>query len=214
MKYLRPVIFVTFIAYFAMTFVFTMPDNFIYLKLYPQSQTFQFWLFQRWGFFAPPPDFDERLYYEFRNKQTKQVKVVEVLENITTQKQKKAPFNWHEEILDYVISGNVSGISDMSSELHENLTYQHKLKNKTGLDSTGELSIKKYIQGSAAFVTLSNYGSLVAKENEIDTANNDVRLIMTRIMLPRFSERNNINTTPRKEEAVFMSDYLSFNQQK
>jgi hypothetical protein len=111
-----------------------------------------------------------------------------------------------------VISGNVNGISDMMSELHDNLAYQHKINHKTGIDSAGEESIKKYVQRSTPFLTLSNYGSLVAKENGIDTTINDVRLIMTRIMLPRFSERNNPHTAARKEEAVFMSDYLSFNQ--
>ncbi|MCW3467587.1 hypothetical protein [Chitinophaga nivalis] len=214
MKYLRPVIFLTFIAYFVMTFIFTMPDNYLYLKLYPQGKTFQFWLFQRWGFFAPPPDFDERLYYEFRDKKTQQVKVVEVLAHITEQKQKKAPFNWHEEILDYVISGNVGGVSDISSELHDNLHYQQQLKNKTGIDTAGEITIKNYIQQSSSFLTLSNYGTLVAREHGIDTATHDMRLITTRILLPRFSERNDPHPQTRKEEAVFMSDYLSFNQQK
>ncbi|WP_143307829.1 hypothetical protein [Chitinophaga vietnamensis] len=212
MRYLRPVIFLSFIGYFVMTFIFTMPDNFVYLKLYPQSQTFQFWLFQRWGFFAPPPTFDERLYYEFRNKVTKQQQVVEVLEHITAEKQRKAPFNWHEEILDYVISGNVGGVSDMSSELHNNLVYQQKMNKKTGTDTAAEIRIRSYIQHSNSFLTLSNYGALVARENNIDTAASEMRLLITRINLPKFSERNEPESAPRKEDAVFMSDYLSFNK--
>lgn len=207
MSFLRPIIYIAFICYWAITFLFTMPDNFITLRLYRQQQVFHAWLFQRWGFFAPPPNFDERLYYEFRDKYTHRTQTYEVLAPICEMKQAKAPFNWHEEIVDYLLSGSMSGIADELSELRQDMQYKNSQSKEPVPDTTGDYHVRQYIQHGNGFHTLRNYAGIVARRNRIDTARHEVRLILSHVLLPKFADRH--TQPPRREEAYFVSDYVT-----
>ena len=210
MNILRPIIYLAFISYFAATFLFTMPDNYISLQFYHQQQVFQQWLFQRWGFFAPPPNYDERLYYEFRDKLTHQSKTFEVMEPIVTLKQQKAPFNWHEDIVDYLLSGSMTGIGDDLHDMRQDLIYRNKQAGKSATDTSGEHMLRQTIQHGISFQTLRNYAAIVAQKNQLDTARHEVRLILSHVMLPKFADR--FSTKPRREEAYFISDYVTLNR--
>lgn len=210
MNILRPVIYLAFVGYFAATFLFTMPDNYISLQYYKQQRIFQTWLFQRWGFFAPPPNYDERLYYEFRDKQTYQTQTFEVLEPVVALKQQKAPFNWHEDIADYLLSGSMSGIADDLHDIQQELQYRHRYLEKNAADTSGQYMARQVIQHGISFQTLKNYGAIVAGKNHIDTARHEVRLILTHVLLPKFADR--YSQAPRHEEAFFVSDYVSLNR--
>ncbi len=210
MKFLRPFIYLAFTGYWLATIVFTMPDNYISLQLYKQHRLFHAWLFQRWGFFAPPPNFDERLYYVFRDKQTQQTQTFEVLAPICEMKQAKAPFNWHEDIVDYLLSGSMTGIADELSEVQQDMRFKRQQEGKSASDTSGEHLLRQYIQQGTSFQTLKNYAGIVARRNQIDTARHDVRLILSHVLLPKFADR--YSTKPRREEAYFISDYLTLNR--
>lgn len=206
MQYLRLIIYTGFIGYWLATFLFTMPDNFVNLQYYQQSRVFQFWLFQRWGFFAPPPNFDERLYYEFRNKQTGQLQAFEVLGPICRQKQQKAPFNAHENIVDYLLSSNVSGVADALIQVQQSLPPARQ-PGKGPADSTLENRVRQYIQQGSHFQTLQQYAGVVADKNELPPDRYEVRMLFSRIMLHKFADR--YSRAPRKEETYFVSDYFN-----
>lgn len=208
MAIIRILVLGVFVCYWAMTFLFTMPDNYINLQFHQGQQYFQFWLYQRWGFFAPPPNFDERLYYEFKDKHTQQVSLHEVLQPINEQKQAKAPFNWREDLLDYLLSGSVISIGEELISFKNDLRYQHEQQGDTNYDSSDLAATKQYIQSCIAFNTLRNYTRFVARKNDIDLSRQEVRMIFTRVYLPRFSER--FSNAPRKEEYMFVSDVFTF----
>ncbi|KAA2243008.1 hypothetical protein F0L74_10835 [Chitinophaga agrisoli] len=210
MKLLRPIIYLSFLGYWVITFLFTMPDNYISLQYYKQNQWFQALLFQRWGFFAPPPNYDERLYYEFRDKQTRQTQTFEVLAPICDMKQQKAPFNWHEDIVDYLLSGSMTGISDDLNEMRQDLQFKHRQQARQAADTTGDHSLREGIQAGVNFRTLQNYAGIVAQKNRIDPARHEVRLILSHLLLSKFADR--FSTAPRREEAFFVSDYVTLNR--
>ena len=65
-------IFIVFILYWFFTLIFVSPKNFIKINLYEEEQIFNTFLFQKWGFFAPPPKYNDRLYYKFEKKKIQQ----------------------------------------------------------------------------------------------------------------------------------------------
>jgi hypothetical protein len=192
--------------YWSVTFLFTMPDNYMNLSLYKQNQLFQLALYQKWSFFAPPPNFNERLYYEFRKKGDSAVQVFEAVEPICKAKQRKTPFNSKEDLLDYIISGSMNNISDQMYELQQDMKYENGLKGVEKLDSVQHENIRKIIQKSYGFATLKNYAAHVAQANKLDTAHREVRIMLTRIPIPKFADR--FKKVEKKEELYFMSEYF------
>lgn len=196
-----------FAFYWAVTFLFTMPDNYINLSLYKQNQMFQLALYQKWSFFAPPPNFNERLYYEFKKKGDSSVQVFEAIEPICKAKQRKTPFNSREDLLDYVLSGSMNNISDQMFELQQDFKYENGLKGIEKIDSSQHADIRKIVQKSYGFNTLKNYAMHVARANRLDPQQYDVRIMLTRIPIPKFAER--FKKAEKKEELYFISEYFN-----
>jgi len=193
-----------FFLYWGSTILFNLPDNYINLSLTKQSEQFNTFFFQKWSFFAPPPKFNDRLYYTFFSK--KDTLTFEVLEPLNLKKQISAPFNWNEDLLDYVISNSVNAVSDEVVEINQ------IMKNDTAKFSKMSDTIKsnyliKQIQGIYCFQTLRNYAQFVANKNNLKTPDYRVQIQISRSYIPNFSDRYNFSTVNR-EEIFFKSEIL------
>jgi hypothetical protein len=199
-----------FTMYFAITVFFTSPDNFLSTSLYRYKQVFHTVFYQKWSFFAPPPNYNQRLYYEFINRKSGEMNVFEVTEPIVKAKQRKAPFNTDEEILDYIIFGSISGVTDMITELKKDKAYElYGDSNTIQLDTTIAEKIRKYTHKSFCYKTLENYAGEIAKKNITNVKDFDVRILISIVAIPKFTNRFKQNKL--KEEFVFASDYFKIN---
>jgi hypothetical protein len=196
-------------VYWSATILYVTPNNPVRIAFTPEMDMFQTFFFQRWGFFAPPPKANGRLYYHFMPvagaKDAREL-TIEVLQPIYQAKQKNAPFNEQETILDYIVSGAVDQTLDY-------FRYQHNLKSTlNALPATADTNLVKAISSYLESTnspnltvhsispdeqllssrTLQNYSFFVAKKNHLALADYDVEIIATHIPLPSFNERKSI----------------------
>jgi hypothetical protein len=174
---------------------------------------FENFFFQRWSFFAPPPESNNRLYYLFTNKATGKQTAYEALAPIFEKKREKAPFNSKEEALDYILSGNITNIVDASRDLID-------VSKLTFPDSSIMFHLKKAHKeindlGLAfpAIQTLFNYGVIIAKKQNVDLDNSSVKIIITQIEMPKFIDRHKLieGNYKGKEEKLFETTDLPLN---
>lgn len=200
-KILSFAIIVLISVYWIVTFYFVAPENYLNVHSYKANQYFNLFLFQRWGFFAPPPTFNERLYYIFYNKDGKPLETFEVLKQINTLKKQKYPFNKEEEIIDYILSNSMNSIADYSRETRNLIRYENSKNGIKDSDTSESKILVSEIENKAEFKTLRNYGKILAKFRNLNNGLNYFQVKITRIFLPQFEDRN----TLAKEEVLFIS---------
>lgn len=188
-----------FFFYWAVTLFFNLPENYLTIKLSKQNTTFQTFLFQRWGFFAPPPTFDDRLYYVFHKKgdsTLRNIQPVEICKNLFKEKSRKAPFNNDEDIFDYIISNSLITIADEAVRFRNLKTYskqnQSNLISVLNSDSLFNLFFWNYIKSTESFKSLLNYSNVIAKANPLLGAVDSVEIWILRKNIPQFSYRDSI----------------------
>jgi hypothetical protein len=196
-----------FLLYWVVTLIFNMPDNYIKLSLGSNERTFQFLFSQKWEFFAPPPDFNERLYITFLSEDKKNTKTLEILKPILDKKKADAPFNRESDILDYLISNSMNSISDLMTEEYK--IYKFNKKNakdeKNILDTAFTNLVVKTVQKTNAFKVIENYAKIVASRNNINNMNFFI-VCVTKINILKFYQR--FEKTTLTEEMLFKSDTL------
>jgi len=131
---------------------------------------------------------------------------LEVLENISLKKQRAAPFNQKEMILDHLVN---SSVSSLLYTVWEN-------KKKPSGDITGSEDSSYIARAVAAktdnrsyqayLATLNNYSKVVMTENKIDMAQKEVKIAISEKMIRPFKEMNNKGFVP-KEILVFETAY-------
>lgn len=205
-KILTVIIILIFFTYWILTLIFTMPDNFINISFYKEELVFNSLLSQKWSFFAPPPNYNERLYFIFSSKKDSKVQIFEIIEALNIAKQKNAPFNRDEDVLDDVLSNSINGIDEGINEIHDYLNSEKK-EGILKADSTIERISIETVQKSIDFITLKNYAKLVAKKNNINPDDYNVQIRITKKYLPKFQERNN-ESIKLIETIVFQSQVL------
>lgn len=210
-------IMLVFISYWLITVVFTFPENFINISLDRGNQIFQLFFFQRWAFFAPPPNFDERVYFTYIDRSSGLSKTYEIIETINEEKSKKAPFNTKEDILDYIISNSVNGIQEMMYEMQEVHKHEEDIESpsdskdinrKHFIDSTYLTMINEVIPKTDYFKTLKNYSIVIAEKKGIRVKDCKVVIAMSRRLIPKFVDRFSVEK--RKEEIFFESQPLNY----
>jgi hypothetical protein len=200
--FLKALVLSVLMLYWSITFIFTLPDNYINISLYKCSQLFSLFLFQRWSFFAPPPTFNERLYYSYVNRNDSTIKTYEVLQIINEKKSENAPFNWNHDIIDYILSNSVVGVSEIIFEAQQSRRAED---NANVSDSVFQALLNAEIYQSSQFITLKNYGKIIAEKNNIELLQHDFIVTLTRIQLPKFADRyDNI----KKSESLFFRSKL------
>ncbi|WP_396147937.1 hypothetical protein [Flavobacterium sp.] len=194
-----------FLFYGIATVVFSTPDNYINISLIEYNEKFNTFFYQRWGFFAPPPQSNDRLYYVFEKKTNKaEIIVYEVIEPLLKQKCSKAPFNGNEDLVDYLISNSIYLITDGIRAVRESFEYDAKLKNKKVDEFELTKKVNKVIETTKPFMTLLNYSKKVALNNKLEYADYNVYLKITQKKIPKFIDRYKKNLN-EDEQLIFDS---------
>ncbi len=210
LRIFQVLILLLFVFYWGITFLYCSPSNYIRIKSGKAIFIFENFFYQQWGFFAPPPQHNDRLYYIFSDTVNGRERVYEALVPIMQKKQQAAPFNSKEEAIDYILSGAITGINDEARGMVDiskvsfpdsndmyHLMKAHKQINDLGLNYP---PIK----------TLFNYAVTVAKKENISLDSNSVKMVITQVAMPKFKDRAKI-LDPKyvgKEEKVFESNFL------
>ena len=205
---LKKIILSVTLFYLVVTFYFNLPSN--YLKIHCSGKFgnyFNFFMFQRWNFFAPPPNFNDRLYYTFKMKSNNKVEVYEVLEPLSKKKCEKAPFNGKEGILDYLLTNSVIGIND---ELYKKNRFNSFLiATEKQSDSSHKIKKDSEILNTSNFQTLLAYGKLIIENNSSNQQFDSVQITIARIIIPKFLDRYKNKDSIMKGELFYKSGFIS-----
>lgn len=194
-----------FLFYGIATLIFSSPDNFVNISLIEYNQKFNTFFYQRWGFFAPPPQSNDRLYYVFEKKINKNdVIVFEVIEPLLKQKIYNAPFNGKEDLIDYLISNSIYLITDGIRTVRETFEYDAKLNNKVINQLELTRKVNKVIEATKPFKTLMNYSKKVALNNKLKYSDYNVYLKISQKKIPKFIDRFK-SSTNEEEQLIFDS---------
>lgn len=184
-----------------------MPSNYAKEIIANHAPRFSTMFGISWNLFTPPFTYNNRLYYIVRNTgRPDRSDTIEVLENISLQKQTTAPFNQKENIIDHLVNNNVS-----------RLTKTIWLNKKKPQESEPGTTDSAYIASAIAEVansknylifltTLNNYCKVALKENKIDTAGKEVKTVIKEKMIRPFKEMYNTNFV-QKETLVFETPF-------
>ena len=184
-----------FITYWFATILCVMPDNYIKLTHYRNYLKFDSFFKQKWAFFAPPPQSNDRLIYEFEDSNGLKT-MVEVLEDINLNKSDKMPFNANEDILEYVIAGSFHGITQYLAK-HPDI-----VRNRKNIHDT--ITIKKVwktVDESGSVKTLINYGGIVAQKNNINF--DSIQIILSDSKIRKFANRMEVDSVIDNELSTY-----------
>ncbi|CAM1371446.1 hypothetical protein [Tenacibaculum xiamenense] len=202
-----------FAFYWLTTLLFVSPNNYIKISFLEHQETFDTFFFQKWGFFAPPPKHNDRLYFIFESKKDPKISYMfEVIEKLQERKSSKAPFNSSEDILDYVLSSTLHSISDGLFAVGQSLNYEDEVIDS--IQNTLDDRIRKgkeYTQSTANFETLKRYAYVVAKRNNIGNIHDyNLTIEITQLDMPKFAERQKLGNMKKQEEKlIFKSDKIA-----
>ncbi len=212
-KYLSklPHFIILFIAvfYWGSTILYCSPNNYIRISHNLYMHFFEIFLYQKWTFFAPPPEHNERLYLTFLSKadSSKTLAVMEVTTYINQAKQKNAPFNSKEEVVDYIISNSVNDIAN-------NLRKSYNIVQETYPDSSKVFLTKKsmekfntYLLQIRSIKTILNFAKIVALKNSIDCNKTLLKITLTRVKIPKFKDRET-GILRLEEDIIYYSPLL------
>lgn len=194
-----------FLFYGVTTLIFSTPDNYINISLIKYSENFNTFLYQRWGFFAPPPQSNDRLYYIFEKKNNKsEIIIYEVIEPLLKEKQKNAPFNSKEDLTDYLISNSIYLITDGIRAVRKSYEFNSKQKKIKVNEYDLTKKVNTVIESTKPFKTLLNYSKVIAKNNKLDYKDYNVYLKITQKKIPKFIDRNK-KEIKQEEQLIFDS---------
>jgi hypothetical protein len=201
-----------FSIYWFATFFFTFPENYLQIKAMSYEKLFSTFFYQKWSFFAPPPQTNDRLYYEFVNQ--KDTISIEVLKPLNDKRKKEYIFNADSSVIDYVLSGCINGITDNLREDYNIYKFEN-CKSESELECHAEF-IKKNtlkIQNLTETKTLLNYGLIVANKKINLEKYYKVKFILTSVAIPKFSSRLDKNQT-LSESQMYQSSYYNYKLKK
>jgi hypothetical protein len=199
--------FIVFIFYWALTFLFVMPNNPINLGSQRASEIFHTNFFQRWAFFAPPPFYNQRVYIIFNNKISQKKEIFEILHPILEAKSQKAPFNTAQQIQDYIFSASLINTEANIRVLQDIFKNQNAKTTLKFPDSVVTEKVVTEVERTTDFKTLTNYSKIIAQNNGIKPEEFLFQIKILNIYMPQFIDRN---SKKRKEEIMFSSHFLNF----
>jgi hypothetical protein len=200
-----------FLIYWSLTLVFVSPDNPIRIELGSTMNLFARVFSQRWGFFAPPPTGDLRIYYSFYDKVSgAEVLTVEALAPIVDAKRAAAPFNSDEEIMDYLLASSAMSLIELMSMQSEITKLNFPDEGDAFYYRETLRSIDAVRDELPPFVTLQNYAALLAAECGLDPAWHDFKLSLCFEAIPHVSEvaLRRARQAERKAQLAFETSIL------
>ena len=206
-RYVFSALFAGLILFYGITtLIFSVPENYLNISLIEYESGFNSFFYQKWGFFAPPPKANERLYYIFEKKtNNKELIAFEVIEPLLKQKHEKAPFNTKEDLMDYLISNSIHNLTNIISTYRESLDYDTKLAKTESNELEKDKKVNDAVKEVTSFKILLNYSKKIALNNNIKFDDYNVRIKITQIDLPKFMDRYKDNKKDNKEYVVFDS---------
>ena len=212
MRTIKYFLLIIFAFWWGLNFYFSFPKS--SLPILYAHNLYKKWdniFFQRWGFFAPPPDFDNRLYYVYTNKKdTSNIFIYEVFEKMNKRKNQNYLFNDNLINLDYILHNLSSPIGDLLRENYQ--IYKHQrfcdsITNETECYQSFINQSRNEIHQLSQMKTLLKHSKLIAHKQGL--TNHKVRIILGAKKLPKFHQRYQDSIT-REENVFFSSDYFNF----
>ena len=196
-----------FLLYWLTAIIWAMPTGYAQKALTAFVPRLKIMYGFKWKLFTPPYTYNHRLYFIVRNTgEQSSTDSIEVLQNMSLQKQKNAPFNQQESNIDYLVQRNVTGI----------VNTVYKTREKPGSDLAQNNSAAYMAEAIKAVATnkdfhvhlrsLNNYGKEVLRQNETGTSGKEMKIVITEYMIRPFKERNN-NGFRQKEILVFETPF-------
>ena len=186
MKIIKILTLGVFALWWGSNFFFNLPDS--SLPIVQNYDLYKKWdglFYQRWGFFAPPPDYDDRLYYVYTNLKDSTITINEVFENIHKNRKKQYPFDDELSNLDYILHNLSSPIGDLIRESYD----IYKIKGNCDSISDYSECFQKYIDNvrddfntSPNLTTLIKHAKIVAGLKNL--TNTKVQIILGAKDLP------------------------------
>ena len=204
MKIIKKSILFLFSFYWVATLIYVLPNNYLRIQADALISLMDVVIYQKWSFFAPPPQYDLRLYYVFKNANGN-IYTFEVISNIVSEKKRKAPFNTSEEFLDYVISGASNHVVDLKSEYMEYAKFLNKDSSDVFCYNYATNKINEEFANINAVKTIRNYSEFVINKNLLKKDITSMKFIVTGLALPKFSDRFNLK---REETKYFESHFF------
>jgi len=170
---------------------------------------------QQWAFFAPPPTGNNRLYYNFFDKEDKLIRTFEVLQPLLKEKQQKQPFNVREEAVDYIVNGSIMNSMDYIFDQRDIYTNLYPDSTLLWRDAESRKAITAMHDKLPPLITLKNYCKIVAKKNlsqeDYDRIDNYI-ITISEIKIPKFVNREQLlqDQTTTKEGIVLETSRLKF----
>lgn len=147
---------------------------------------------QKWNFFAPPPQENDRLYFTYFDENKKPIAFFEILTPIVKAKKDTRPFNTRAEMIDYTIYGAIADISSNVIALREKEKLKHNNYDLIKLDSIAKQKVIDNSEKVKGFLLLKNYSQIVAKKflNEVQFQKAKyVGIKINTVKIKKFSDR-------------------------
>ena len=201
--------------YWMSTLLVNLPNCYLKIQTTEYNDKFLEFFRQSWNFFAPPPRANNRLYFSYYNKEGRDTVLAyryEVIESIVKAKQKKRPFNYKEEILDYTLNnalidfvGGMGEVMDAAKVLHPNATDSLRYVITTK-------SIDKYLLENYPSSLIYNFGIRFGKEKNLSPEEYLMKFSIRQIPIKKFAKRNEKDTVSQ-EQLVYESNILKMDKQ-
>ena len=212
---MKHIIFIAFSSYWAITTFFNFPESSVVIgENFSAYKMFEKHLYQKWQFFAPPPQSNTRLYfvYTYKNKknQIEQTRV-EVFEKYVNKIQNEYLLNDVNANVEYLVFNNTTLISEVLYKLYT----VYKVKNNCEDDSCygkfyDETIVK--LEKLNTFEFLMTHSHNIAKKLKLPEEC-AIQLIIMEKEIPKYADRYKKNVE-RKERVTFMSNIYNFKTKK
>jgi len=197
-------VFFAFTTYWSATILFILPENYITISLLPYKKAFDTVFFQKWGFFAPPPKYNDRLYYTYFDKSGNS-STYEVLEPLAKKKSTSSPFNADIELIEYIISNSLNAINGNLHEVFKKNKATTFIETSTLSDKQLDSLNRLIITSSYSYQSIVNYGKYIHEDLDLQHTSNYMIISFGRKNIPKFVNRFGEG----KDLITFISDTIS-----
>jgi len=215
-KFLKYSLLIVFTLYWICSILANAPNCFIRIETLKYSKKFKEIFAQRWNFFAPPPNYNPRLtyeYYDISGSDTIKLSSLEVMESISKAKQAKRPFNAREEVLDYSVNSAFIDFLDYRSKSIQLAKINHPDADAETTWQTAKDYIHNHFFLNYSSSVLYNYGVRIAEEKNYAPDKTLMKINASRIFITKFADRNKEEKDSPVLEMLYESRYHNLNSE-
>jgi hypothetical protein len=178
-----------FASYWTATLLYVSPNNPIRAGVSESMDIFGQYFPQRWGFFAPPPKADMRIYFAYHDHITgEETTRLEILAPIVEVKHRTAPFNADAEVMDYLLASPALAIVEAVNANASVLETTHPDEKDSFYMYEAQRLVNELGNHIPSYLTLRNYAAIVAERIGLDPDWYDVKFSIAFEDLPHVSE--------------------------